>query len=300
MKALAVRLREKGFAGEILEKEPLARHCSLRVGGEAALMAVPGNMEGLRLVTEALAESGERWLVLGGGTNVLFSNGGFAGCVIRMGKGFSQIRMEGETGIFAGASALLSSLVVFAGERGLEGLECLSGIPGTVGGGVRMNAGTASGEIADTLQSADLLRGSAESRIGREEMGFSYRSSLLREGDVILGATFHLRASTPGIVLERIREQISRRKKSQPLGMPSAGCWFRNPEGDSAGRLIDEAGMKGVRCGGAQVSPVHANFLVNAGGATARDFLDLAERVREAVRERFGIILEEEVQVVHG
>jgi len=298
--ALAARLREKGFAGEILEKEPLARHCSLRVGGEADLMAVPENMEDLRLVTAALGEGGERWLVLGGGTNVLFSNGGFAGCVIRMGKGFSQVRTEGDTGIFAGASALLSSLVAFSGERGLEGLECLSGIPGTVGGGVRMNAGTASGEISDTLQSADLLRDSGESRFARGEMGFSYRSSVLREGDIILGARFQLGASTSGIVRERIREQLNRRKKSQPLGVPSAGCWFRNPEGDSAGRLIDEAGMKGVRCGGAQVSRVHANFLVNAGEATARDFLALADRVREAVLEKFGIILEEEVQVVHG
>ena len=163
-----------------------------------------------------------------------------------------------------------------------------------------MNVGTASGEIADTLLSADLLKGSGESRVGREEMGFSYRSSLLREGDIILGARFHLRASTPGIVRERIQEQIRRRKKSQPLRVPSAGCWFRNPEGDSAGRLIDEAGMKGVRCGGAQVSRVHANFLVNTGGATARDFLALADRVRKVVLERFGIILEEEVRVVHG
>ena len=300
MKALATRLREKGFAGGILEKEPLARHCSLRVGGEADLMAVPEDLEDLRLVTALLAEEGEPWMVLGGGTNVLFSNGGFAGCVIRMGKGFAQIRTEGDAGIFAGSSALLSSLVAFAGKRGLEGLECLSGIPGTVGGGVRMNAGTASGEIADTLRSADLLKGSGESRVGREEMGFSYRSSLLREGDIILGARFHLRASTPGIVRERIQEQIRRRKKSQPLRVPSAGCWFRNPEGDSAGRLIDEAGMKGVRCGGAQVSRVHANFLVNTGGATARDFLALADRVRKVVLERFGIILEEEVRVVHG
>lgn len=294
------RLREKGFKGEIMEGESLSRHCSLKVGGEADLMVVPGDLEDLGIITGLLEEGKERRMVLGGGTNVLFPNGGFRGCVIRLGGEFLEMRREEDTVLFAGGGALLPSMVAFSAQEGLEGLECLSGIPGTVGGGVRMNAGSSTGEISDTLESVNLFRDSTPRWVRKEEIVFSYRSCGLMEGDIILGARFRLKASSPETIRRKIQSRFLQRKGTQPLDRPSAGCWFKNPEGDSAGRLIDEAGMKGARCGGAQVSSLHANFLVNTGGATARDFQTLAEKVRQAVLERFGIRLEEEVRVIDG
>jgi len=300
LKRMAAGLLGKGFRGRLLEDEPLDRHSSLKVGGPAAVFAVPEDEKDLEILTGALEKENWPWMVVGGGTNILFANGGYAGCVISMDKGFSELRLEEGGILFAGASLPLPSLVAHTGEEGLGGLECLSGIPGTVGGAVRMNAGTRSGDISGTLVEARIFSGQAARRVEKRELGFRYRGSGIREGEIVLGASFRLKRSSPEAVQSKIREQALGRKKSQPTGEPSAGCWFRNPEGDSAGRLIDEAGMKGASLGGAQVSRVHANFLVNTGGAKARDFLALAEEVRQSVLEKFGVRLEEEVRVVHG
>ena len=300
MKPAAAMLFEKGFRGKLREDELLNRHCSLKVGGPAGLLAIPEDVEDLGVLTATLDKEGLPWIALGGGTNVLFANGGYPGCVILMGKGFSNLRIEKGAVLFAGASVPLLSLVARTGEEGLSGLECLSGIPGTVGGAVRMNAGTGSGEISQTLEEAQIFADGTTRWVKRSELNFAYRCSGIREGEVVLGARFRLAPSSPGTVRAKIREQVLARRKSQPLEVPSAGCWFRNPEGDSAGRLIDKAGMKGAARGGARVSGVHANFLVNSGGATARDFLALAEKVRQSVFEKFGIRLEEEVRVIHG
>jgi UDP-N-acetylmuramate dehydrogenase len=239
-------------------------------------------------------------VVLGGGTNTLFANGGFAGCVVKLGDGFSKMQLEKETVLFAGASVQLQTLVTRTGEEGLSGLECIAGIPGTVGGAVRMNAGSGSGDISGVIEEAQVYSGGRIQWLKNRELGFAYRHSEIHEGDVILGTRFRLTRSAPETVQENISERIAGRRRSQPLGVPSAGCWFRNPEGDSAGRLIDEAGMKGARMGGAIVSEVHANFLVNKGGATANDFLSLAHQIRESVGLRFGVWLEEEVRVIDG
>jgi len=300
LKPVTSMLSEKGFRGQLREDEPLNRHCSLKVGGPAEILAIPEDVEDLGVVTATLEKEGLPWIVLGGGTNILFANGVYPGCVILMGKGFSSIRLEKEKVLFAGASVPLLSLVARTGEEGLSGLECLSGIPGTVGGAVRMNAGTGSGEISHTLEETQIFADGTIRWVKRSELDFAYRCSGIREGEVVLGARFRLASSSSGAVREKIRKQALARRKSQPLGVPSAGCWFRNPEGDSAGRLIDKAGMKGATWGGARVSGVHANFLVNSGEATARDFLDLAEKVRQSVFEKFGIRLEEEVRVIHG
>jgi UDP-N-acetylmuramate dehydrogenase len=179
-------------------------------------------------------------------------------------------------------------------------MECLAGIPGTVGGAISMNAGTREGEISDVIHEIRVFDGENIYWLPSEKLGFSYRSSNLPETCVILEARFGLAPSDEKEVRSRIRALKEKRKETQPSGLPSAGCWFRNPEGDSAGRLIDEAGMKGEKCGGAQVSEVHANFLVNLGGATTSDFLTLAERVKATVHKRFGIMLEEEVRIIDG
>jgi UDP-N-acetylmuramate dehydrogenase len=300
LRDFAKDLLDRGFKGELKTGEPLSGHCSLKVGGPADLLVTAEDLADLEVITGLLDETRMPWMVLGGGTNTLFANGGFAGCIIRLGNGFSEIRLEGDTDIVAGASAVLQALVARTGEEGLTGLECLAGIPGTVGGAVRMNAGTRSGDISGAIEKTRVFSNGQARWLGRDEMGFAYRSSELREGDVILSARFNLSRSEPGAVREGISEQAALRKKSQPMGVPTAGCWFRNPAGDNAGRLIDEAGMKGAGVGGARVSEKHANFLVNTGSASADDFLSLARQVREAVGQRFGVWLEEEVKVIDG
>jgi UDP-N-acetylmuramate dehydrogenase len=295
-----MRLLERGFAGDLTEGEQLHRHCSLKVGGPAALFAVAKNIEDLEILLRSLEEMDVPWFLLGGGTNVLFANGGYAGCVAALGAMFSEIRREENTVLFTGASAALPEVVARTGDLGLTGLECLAGIPGSVGGAVRMNAGNRNGEISQMLEEVHVFKGKRARWVKKVALGFDYRSSGIQEGEIILAARFRLARSSPSAVHSKIREQIQKKRESQPLDVPSAGCWFRNPEGDSAGRLIDEAGMKGISCGGAVVSRIHANFLVNAGGATSEDFLALAKKVKESVLERIGIRLEEEVRVIHG
>jgi UDP-N-acetylmuramate dehydrogenase len=176
----------------------------------------------------------------------------------------------------------------------------MAGIPGTIGGAVVMNAGTREGEISDSILEVRLFDGKTIQWVPAEKLGLAYRSTSLPMDHVILEARFGLTASTEEAVRSKIRVLKARRDGRQPGGLPSAGCWFKNPEGDSAGRLIDLAGMKGQRIGNAQVSEVHANFFVNLGGASTSDFLTLAHIVREAVHERFGVVLEEEVRIING
>lgn len=297
---IARRIREKGFAGELKEAEPLHLHVSLRVGGPTALFAVCDSMEDIIILLGCLKDEGVPWILLGGGTNMIFANGGYRGCVVRLGGQFARIQREGKLMLLAGAAVPLPVVVTSSAEGGLSGMECLAGIPGTVGGAVFMNAGTRSGEIADVVHEVRLLDGKDAKWVPGGELGFSYRSSSIPEGNIILDVRIKLTPSSRKEVRSRIKAQAGRRQETQSSGVPSAGCWFKNPVGDSAGRLIDEAGMKSERCGGAQVSEVHANFLVNLGGATTSDFLTLAEKVRETVHERFGVMLLEEVRIIDG
>jgi len=296
----AEKLIAMGFKGEVRTGEPLSGHCSLKVGGPALLLAVARDLEDLRIAIPFFEGEGMPWLVLGGGTNTLFANGGFGGCVLKLGSGFSMIHFDEDAAVLAGASAPLQALVTQAGDEGLAGLECLAGIPGTVGGAVRMNAGTGPGEISGVIEKVQIYSDGRVSWREKGKMGFAYRCSGIGRQEVVLAARFRLLRSSPEAVRRAIREHAARRRETQPLGVPSAGCWFRNPGGDSAGRLIDRAGLKGTRSGGASVSKVHANFLVNEGGATAQDFLSLARQVRDSVGSQFGVWLEEEVQVIHG
>ena len=181
MKGMADRLLGKGFRGRLREDEPLDRHSSLKVGGPAAVFAVPVDEKDLEIVTGSLEKERWPWMVVGGGTNILFANGGYAGCVISMGQEFSEVRLEEGGILFAGASLPLSFLVARTGEEGLSGLECLSGIPGTVGGAVRMNAGTRSGDVSETLVEARIFSGQAASSVEKHELGFGYRRSEIRE-----------------------------------------------------------------------------------------------------------------------
>lgn len=288
----------EGFRGRVLREEPLWRHTSFRVGGPADLLLEPADRDSLIAAVRRVRELEAPLLVLGCGTNLLVSDRGFRGVVVSTKRALSGIRFDG-TKVECGAGEGIARLARECAKRGLAGLEGLGGIPGTVGGAVVMNAGAFGCEVSKCLGQVELLdiRGTV-CDVSAHDLGLGYRSSALPHGSVVLSATFTLAPEDPRRLTERLWELDARRKELQPVGLPSAGCIFKNPPGDSAGRLIEAAGAKGLREGGAEVSSKHANFIVNAGGATADDVRRLAERVKKLVAERFGVVLDLEVRIV--
>ncbi|MDD5557659.1 MAG: UDP-N-acetylmuramate dehydrogenase [bacterium] len=296
----AVRERLRRLAGAAVRfDEPLEAHTSMRVGGAADAFAEVLDERALSRLLRLCAETGVPLFVLGGGTNVIAPDGGWRGVVVRLaGERFERIAARGER-VRAGAAARLPALVDEAVRRSLAGIECLAGIPGTVGGAVRMNAGTAGGCIGDAVESARLMdRAGAVREAERARMGFGYRRSAAAEAAVVLEVTLRLRPREAGAVGEEVRRAIERRAAWLP-DAPSAGCVFRNPPGGAtAGELIDRIGLRGARSGGAAVHDRHANVIVNTGGARARDVLRLMDLVRDRVRAATGIDLAPEVVVM--
>lgn len=287
------------FRGRLDQSEPLSRHASLRVGGPADLFAVP----------EDEADLGElvRWLdarqiprfVIGGGYNLLVRDGGVRGAVISLERlnGIVLVAPGGRL-LRAGAGAENLTVVRFAQERGLGGIGFIAGIPGTIGGAMKMNAGAYGSGILERVRSLTLLRDGGSVDCPVEELDYGYRRLTLLPGDIIIAALFELAERDPAETEEEIRKDQELRRTKHAVGFPSAGSFFKNPPGETAWRLIDRAGMRGAQVGGAQVSEVHSNFLVNRGGATARDFLELASLVKERVRAATGVELEEEVRII--
>lgn len=290
-------LARKRLRGELLADEPLARHTSLRVGGPADIFAAPVDLDDLRELMLLIAETGTAHLVIGGGYNLLVRDGGFRGVAISLRELRCLEELSGNR-IGAGAGATNGTLVRFAEERRLAGLEFLIGIPGTVGGALSMNAGAHGEAIIDRLDTLTSLSGGELRTRTREELEYGYRYLRLAPGEIIVAASFRLDAGAPAEIEERIERFLAHRLNAQRVGQPNAGSFFKNPEGEQAWRLIDAAGLRGYRVGGAQVSEVHANFLVNRGGATARDLLELAGVIKERVKATSGIELEEEVRIV--
>lgn len=275
----------------------MSRHTSFRVGGPADLYVRPADLPSLVAALDILAGAGLPVLVVGLGTNLLVRDGGIRGAVVSTAL-LGGWHLEGGR-LVARCGSALSGLARATARAGWSGLEFAAGIPGTLGGAVAMNAGAHGTCLADVLERVTVLGDSGPLTLGRDEAGFAYRDSRVRrEKLVVTEAVLRLRPTAPAQAEERIRQVLRARAESQPRGVPSAGSFFRNPPGMAAGALIEQAGCKGMRVGGAEVSPVHANFLVNRGGASARDVLTLAARVRERVAERFGIWLEPEVEVV--
>lgn len=236
-------------------------------------------------------------LVLGGGSNILAGDRGFSGLVVRLGGEFTAISVEGSC-IHAGAGASAAALMKAAADSELAGLEFLAGLPGTVGGAVVGNAGAAEAWTGERITAVEVLDPDGGIRaVPAGEIRFSYRDSNLRD-TIVLRASFGLKKGAKNDILEKAKTIMSRRSQSQPLGTFNAGCVFRNPRGDSAGRLIDAAGLKGFRFGGAQISEKHANFIINTGTATAADVRSLVSAVRARIRERFGCELELEIRLV--
>lgn len=286
-----------GLEQLVRENEPLATYTWLHVGGNARYYAEPQTIEQLSQVVAAASQASVPVRVLGSGANVLICDEGFDGLVIRLASAaLSTISVEGTT-IRAGAGANLNRLVQDSVRAGLGGLECLAGIPGTVGGALTLNAGGAFGDIGSAVSSIELIdaRGNTYTR-QRDELVFNYRTTNI-DAPVVAQAQFELNEEDPQQILKTVREIWINKKNSQPLQDTHVGCIFKNPRQLSAGALIDRAGLKNTRVGQARVSERHGNFIVTESGVRAADVLELIEIIRNRVRERFGVTLELQIVV---
>lgn len=283
------------------ENEPLSKHCSFRIGGPAPLVLLPASAEELAALCALLREKGEAPFLMGNGTNLLLPDEGLDRVVVKTCPGAGAVAVEGNV-VTAEAGATLARTAAAAQAAGLTGLEFAHGIPGSVGGGVIMNAGAYGGELGDVVFETEYLDKDLKLRVlCGEEHGFSYRHSVFSETPgVVLRARFRLTPGDPAVIAARMRELSEKRRANQPLDLPSAGSTFKRPAGGFAAALIDGAGLKGFSVGGAQVSEKHAGFVVNAGGATCADVLRLMEHIQSVVLARSGIELEPEVRVIGG
>lgn len=279
---------------------PMKEYTSFRAGGNADLLVQPGSTDELSHALKILEDNKISHMVIGNGSNLLVRDSGYRGVILRIGEAFQEISVTG-TRMEAGAGVSLSAAANRAAEASLTGFEFASGIPGTIGGAVFMNAGAYDGEISQIIESAEILTkdGNRIVRLEKEELELSYRHSILQTtGDVLLKATFLLEQGDREAIEARVRELTTRRTQKQPLSYPSAGSFFKRPHNHFAGKLIQDAGMQGLSVGGAQVSPLHAGFIINTGGATAKDITDLMEIVRGTVFEESGVMLEPEVRII--
>lgn len=299
-------MKINGFKGEIKRNEPLSRHTSFGIGGPADVIAYPVDQDDLRVLLAAVREQKLDYFLLGGGTNLLVRDGGYRGVMISQQR-MAEIRVLREyrsvggmyTVVCADAGASLAKLLSFSVEQGLTGIEFSTGIPGTVGGAICMNAGISGSEIGDVVDSVTLLSPEGKELVlPREKMGFGYRTSAVPPGHLVLDITLSLRQDDKERIKGRVKELMDKRKEHQPWGMPSAGSVFKNPLEESAGKLIEAAGLKGKKIGNAQISEKHANFIVNLGKATASDVITLMELVKQAVLDAHGVRLEPEIKIV--
>lgn len=301
------------FGRRVKFEEPMKRHTSFKVGGAAEAFVIPASFSELVCLLAFSQENALPCMVIGSGTNLLVKDEGIRGLVIAMTKELGTMEREvndnDEVFVNAMAGASLGMLCRFAVDSGLAGINFATGIPGTVGGAIRMNAGTASGAMGDILTEVTVMlpNGNVQ-RIAKEDLHLCYRGIVWPEEyndrhfpfqPIILGGRFRLHSGDPELIKAEAKSLWSDRKRKQPTNLPSAGCFFRNPDdGMPAGMLIEKAGLKGRQAGGAQVSPKHANFIVNTGSASATDILKLMEIVQHTVFEEFNIRLEPEVKIV--
>lgn len=287
----------RGFRGTVLRDEPMARHTSLRVGGAADWFFVPTDVDDLQTLLTRLDEHHLPFLVVGGGYNLLVRDGGIRGCVISLER-LNLLERDESCLVQAGAGVENAALVRFCRSEGLTGLEFLVGIPGRLGGALAMNAGAGDGEITDSLETLVTLKERTLIKRKKSQLVFGYRFLHLEQGEIIIKASFRLAKADLDEIGGRIAGYLEKRRATQQVGYPNAGSFFKNPAEGPAWRFIADAGLRGLRIGGAEVSTIHANFLVNRGEAAAADFLALAARVKETVRDQFGVELQEEVRIV--
>lgn len=297
---LADTLRAATSIAQVLEHEPMARHTTMRVGGPAEILFSPASEGELLFAVREAKRTGAPFRIIGNGSNLLVLDGGLPGLTIRLGEAFSKISVDGNQ-IRAQAGALLSRVAAAARDASLTGLEFASGIPGSAGGGMAMNAGAYGGQLSDVFEGCRALDPETGiiSALGPAEMALGYReSAALSRGLIVTEAAFRLTAGDRSAIQAKMDDLSARRREKQPLNLPSAGSTFKRPEGYFAGALIEQAGLKGLRVGGACVSEKHAGFVVNDRNATARDVLDLIRLVQARVLEHSGVRLETEVRIL--
>ncbi len=285
---------------EVMVEEPMRRHTTFAIGGPADLFVVPKTPEQLAKVLQVICDCGLPLLLLGNGSNMLVSDAGYRGAVVCTTE-MDDVRAVGENRLIVQAGALLSRVSRYAQRAGLTGAEFAGGIPGSLGGAVFMNAGAYDGQMAGIVEQTEYLDGSGTVHtLTGEEHCFAYRGSAFRAHPdwVVLRSVLRLQPGDPAAILDKMNDFAQRRRDKQPLNYPSAGSTFKRPEGYFAGRLIEDAGLKGVSVGAAQVSEKHAGFLINRGGATCEEMLRLIELVQQRVREKFGVELECEVRII--
>ncbi|MCG0274822.1 MAG: UDP-N-acetylmuramate dehydrogenase [Thermosediminibacteraceae bacterium] len=279
--------------------EPMKYHTSFRIGGPADIMVLPQNAEEIKKVVMLCKQKDVPIFIMGNGTNLLVRDKGIRGVVVKIAQNFNDIEVQGNL-IKAKAGVLLSVVARTALENHLTGMEFASGIPGTLGGAIVMNAGAYDGEMADVVKEVVVMDLNGEVfSMNKEDLGFSYRWCKLQSGGkIVLEAKLELKAGKYEDIKKKMEEFSARRRMKQPLNMPSAGSAFKRPPGNYAGYLIEKAGLKGFKVGDAMVSDLHAGFIVNTGNATAEDVLRLIEIIQQRVKEEFGILLEPEIKVV--
>ena len=283
----------------ILVNEPMKKHTTFRIGGEAACYVKIENADQLAAVRQFLQKEAVPVQVIGNGSNLLFGDEGFAGVVLEICDKMNEIRVEG-TKIIVQAGALMSKVARVAYENSLTGFEFAAGIPGTIGGGTVMNAGAYGGELKQVISSVKMLDETGKIvELSNEEMAFGYRTSIVKKRPyIVVEVTLQLRQGRQEDILAVMEDLAFRRRDKQPLEYPSAGSTFKRPEGYFAGELIMKSGLRGYRVGGAQVSEKHCGFVINTGDATAEDVLQLMEHVKNTVKATFGVELEPEVIVI--
>jgi len=287
---------QRVLRGRIALNEPMSRYTSVRIGGPADFLLEPADRPDAVSLVTWLQEEGIPFTLVGKGSNMLVSDEGFRGIMIHLEPGLNSVTTEDDM-VAAGAGIPMARFVDFCVQHDMAGVEMLAGIPGTLGGGVIMNAGAYGGEISTHLVDVEVLREGKIVRVPKGQIGFSYRHSAL-EGSVVLGARFRLPAGDKAELMRSRRELLIKRNRAQPVNMPNSGSMFKNPAGNHAAKLIDEAGLKGTRRGGAGISNLHANFIVNYGGAKARDVVELLELAHSAVFKKTGVNMELEIKLI--
>ena len=291
----------------IIDNAPMSKYTSFRCGGHAKRLVICDSVSELEQVMNEIAESKEEYLFLGNGSNTLFLDGVYDGTVVTLGKGFDDVDIidDGdEVRLKCMAAALLSKIAKKALAESLAGFEFASGIPGSIGGAVFMNAGAYGGEMIDVLESVELLSPNADGKwelkaVPADNLGLSYRHSRLKETkEIVVSATLRLLRGNKAEIEEKLVELTKKRTSKQPLEFPSAGSFFKRPEGYFAAKLIEDAGLKGLSVGGAQVSSKHCGFVINTGNATTGDIVDLMHLVQNTVFDKFGVKLEPEVRII--
>lgn len=289
----------KNICGTVLLNEPMSLHTSFRTGGPAEVFIKAESTENIISAIDIAKKYNKQYIITGNGSNILVKDGGIDGIVINIGNEMSKIKCDG-TKIYAQAGAMLSVLATAAADEELTGLEFASGIPGTVGGAVFMNAGAYDGEIKDVIEYADVIDSEGNiHRLIKDELELSYRHSVIDDKNmIVVGAMFNLNKGIKKNITDKMADFAKRRRDKQPLNYPSAGSTFKRPEGYFAGKLIEDSGLKGKTVGGAQVSEKHAGFVVNIGNATSSDIIALMDGCIETVYNKFGVKLEPEVRIL--